>query len=117
MNHYRGKQVDTNEWIYGDLVQTEKQCFIVNGVVESNSEYITIEDWQEVIPETVGQYTGMEIDGVKLYAGMKFKYMGLIFTISYSEDEYMWQAVSNNGNINRLPLWNFLKNRIEIIQD
>lgn len=49
---FRGKRVDTDEWIYGDLLT-------------SNGTECEISDWDkvdysryDVIPETVGQFTG-----------------------------------------------------------
>lgn len=41
-----------NGWIYGVYLDE----FIISGVDEANDEYITINNWCSVNPETVGQY-------------------------------------------------------------
>ena len=63
---FRGKRIDTGEWIYGD--------------VQQNVDAVKIRDQEQsiqrivksfvVIPETVGQYTGLtDIHGVKIFEG------------------------------------------------
>lgn len=54
---FRGKEIETNQWVYGDLLQCPEK-------------YPTIRMWEEaypiarsvdfvVIPETLGQFTGL----------------------------------------------------------
>jgi len=118
MNHYRGKSKHTNEWINGDLIESKGKSYIVNGVVEANSEYITIENWQEVNPKSVGQFTGMEVNGVKLYDKMKFKYFGNTFTVNWSVDSLSWVAFySKESVVILLSEFDFKFKYIEIIQD
>lgn len=64
---FRGKKVDNGEWIYGNLIadanKTEKYFIIENGVVsyENNDKAIKefINDYIEIIPKTIGQFTGL----------------------------------------------------------
>lgn len=55
---FRGKRVDTNEWVQGYYAKYgEKHCIIDVDIVE-------------VMPETVEQYTGVDdINGVKIFEG------------------------------------------------
>ena len=57
---FRGKDIETGEWIYGNLIGTDA---IVGNLVEWDSEYFCTEYWYKVDPETVGQYTGDENRG------------------------------------------------------
>ncbi len=65
---FRGKRVDNGKWFEGDGIQYPKsikrkgECW-VGGVKGIN-------DWVQVIPETVGQYTGIDDEnGVKIFEG------------------------------------------------
>ena len=55
---FRGKKLINGEWVEGDLFHHGEQAFIAAD--NRNSE---------VIPSTVGQYTGKELDGKKLFTG------------------------------------------------
>ncbi len=46
---FRGKTKNTNEWVYGDLVRLK----------DGNKEIPHIYGFGEVIPETIGQFTGL----------------------------------------------------------
>lgn len=66
---FRGKRIDNGEWAFGD------------GVVWVGDDYcavpqthnVTSKDYQitlvKVIPETVGQYTGEQCEGIEWYEG------------------------------------------------
>lgn len=62
---FRGKSLNTGEWLYGDLVHSaegKRTAILVNDA----DTY----DECEVIPGTVGQFTGMlDSDGVEIYEG------------------------------------------------
>lgn len=82
---FRGRSVDSDEWVYGNLVECdyrEYHCFIV--VSADWEEEIFVDAWdnkvkqvdlisQEIYgvnPETVGQYTGMnDCNNVEIYDG------------------------------------------------
>lgn len=76
---FRGKSIDSfigkveineGDWIYGNLIIDKGQAYIVNGVVESTTEYISIEEWCPVDIKTVGQFTGLlDKAGTEIYEG------------------------------------------------
>lgn len=56
-------------WVYGSLI-AGGQPYIVGEIIDSDdSEYVSLEWWVPVIPETVGQFTGYEVGGKKLFDG------------------------------------------------
>lgn len=60
---FRGKTHD-GEWVYGDLVQKAEGSFCWCGIMLQN-----IGETQTVIPETIGQYTGLTANGTKIFEG------------------------------------------------
>lgn len=60
---FRGQRVDTKEWVYGDLIQLDSRIMIADKVMSAYDkgnvhEHISIE-CVEVIPDSIGQFTGM----------------------------------------------------------
>lgn len=55
---FRGKRVDNGEWAYGYLVQNNGWCVIVKEFEPYGCEYGWGMEGHEVIPETVGEFTG-----------------------------------------------------------
>lgn len=66
---FRGKRVDNGEWVYGDFYRKRG----LTGIIWIVHDYmISTRDGMEyqVIPETIGQYTGLDDkNGVKIFDG------------------------------------------------
>ena len=82
---FRGKRIDNGEWVCsGNLIHFDEvdQHFIANlndkciTTHDENDHIIAIEDTRiyKVIPETVGQYTGLDANGKKIFEGDIGKY-------------------------------------------
>lgn len=83
-HQYRGQRVDTKEWVYGKIIKVieTEQYFILplesniydgentpNLIKKNNGMFIIVEA-VEVIPETVGEFTGRkDINGIGAYEG------------------------------------------------
>ena len=65
---FRGKRIDNGEWVYGSYI-CRKNAENAEIYWESEPDYggRYADGIYQVIPETVGQYTGLTVDGNKIF--------------------------------------------------
>ena len=88
---FRGKRADNGEWVYGYLTCNN---VIVSEVVDFEEGYFATEFWYKVVPETVGQFTGLAYkNGTKIFDG------DIVRFYDDSEDELTNGVVVFNADV------------------
>lgn len=73
---FRGQRVDNKEWVYGYIYRMRGKYYILNMQYESEGSII-LDIIIEVIPETVGEFTGLvDKNGRKIFGGDVLLIMG-----------------------------------------
>ena len=108
---FRGKTEISERWVVGDLVQWSGDDMCIC------EEYNSTEKKQySVIPETVGQYTGLnDKNGKKIFEGDIIKSTRAWYVIEFENCGYGLRAFGKTKIIPIMGHWNFNSNEVEVI--
>lgn len=90
---FRGKRKDNGEWVYGGIEQSKLVAFIY----EMELPYC---NQVPVIPETVGQYSGMtDKNGAKIFEGDICEFRSFncrrVGVVLFSEEKYRFELLQS----------------------
>lgn len=104
---YRGFSKDLQDWVIGNLVVSNSNInngghFILPELtsIEKTDEGFQIGSFIEVIPESVGQYTGVR----KLYSGDHVEIDGLVYTVKWNISDCSFKLYPDVSKNFTLPL-------------
>ena len=90
---FRGKLVDSGEWIYG-LLDDEDHGADFTAIIPHRKHRAEYADW-EVDPTTVGQYTGLkDRNGERIFEGDVVRISKTLFAVEWRDAEYVFGHIA-----------------------
>lgn len=98
---YNGKHLFSGDWIEGNLVIKSDETVWIYYIEKDQYDNIIREELIQVIPETVGEYTGLN----NIYEGDKFRHpSGEIGVVIYVKEGCQFRLQYKDGNTGHIGM-------------
>lgn len=89
---FHGKRVDNGEWVISDSIMQIKE--------QNPRLWVEFDGWVEVIPETVGQFTGLtDKNGKKIFENGYIIIDNKTYKVTFNNAEYILTNIFNCDTI------------------